>query len=68
MVNQQKGDYTVQLMNTEGKVLSTQIVSHQGDNSSEIIQFGKTLSGGMYQVSVLNPENIKTTEKVLLLI
>ena len=67
MVNQPKGSYSVQLLNSDGVVLSTQVINHEEGTSSEIVQFGKSLPGGMYQVELTSPDNTKTTEKVMLL-
>ena len=68
MVNQVTGDYRAQLIDSEGKVLSTQTISHDAATVSETINFGRSLTGGMYKIVITKPDHSTTTEKIMLLL
>jgi hypothetical protein len=68
MFDQPDGIYTVQLLDSDGKVLGTKQIHHTEDTKLEIADFGKNFAGGTYLVEVINPDNIKTTQTIMLLI
>jgi hypothetical protein len=67
MYNQLSGIYTVQLMNADGKMLASNEVSHNDNTNVEVVDFGKKFEGGSYQVVVVNPDNNKTVQTIMLL-
>ena len=67
MFNQPQGVYTVQLIDSDGNVLGTKEINHT-DGTTETADFGKNFTGGTYQVVVINPDNKKTDETIMLLI
>ena len=67
MVNQPTGHYRVQLIDSEGKVISSPIILHEESSNTETVNFEKTLSGGMYKIVVTTPNNTTTTQKIMLL-
>ena len=67
MQNQPSGNYRIELINAEGKVVSSPILVHQENTPSETVNFERELAGGMYQIVITRPDNMSTTQKVLLL-
>jgi hypothetical protein len=45
LFNQPKGTYTVQLLDSNGKVLITKEIEHEDGTSAEVVQFAKYASG-----------------------
>lgn len=68
MFNQPDGIYTVQLIDADGKIVGNKQIQHTSGTVLETTDFGKNLTGGTYQVEVVNPDNQKTTETIMLLI
>jgi hypothetical protein len=68
MFNQPDGIYTVLLIDSNGKVLGSKEIHHAEDTKLEIADFGKNFAGGTYQVEMITPGNIKTTQTIMLLI
>ena len=68
MYNQPEGVYTVQLVDADGNVVAVKAINHTEDKSLEIADFGRKVTGGTYQIVVVNPENKKTSETIMLLI
>lgn len=68
MFNQPEGVYTVQLVDADGNVVAVKAINHTEDKSLEIADFGRKVTGGTYQIVVVNPENKKTSETIMLLI
>ena len=66
MFNQPAGIYTIQLFDSNGKSVGLEQINHS-DNNIETVDFGNKYQGGSYQVSVINPDNKKTTETIMLL-
>jgi hypothetical protein len=68
MFNQPDGIYTVQLIDVDGKVLGTKQIHHTDGTTQEIADFGKNFAGGTYQVEMVNPDNQKIDQTIMLLI
>ena len=68
MFNQPEGTYTVQIIDENGKVLAAKEMHHSDGTNVEIADFGKNFTGGTYQLEVVNPDNKKTDQTVMLLI
>ena len=68
MFNQPEGTYTVQLVDANGNIVGTKEIKHADGTTLEIADFGKKYESGTYQVEMINPNNIKTSETVMLLI
>ena len=67
MFNQPEGTYTVELIDADGKLLDIKEIHHVDSKNLEVVDFGKKLEGGSYQVAVVNPDNKKTVQTIMLL-
>jgi len=67
MINQPDGIYKVQLSDASGNLIAVKQISHTGI-TIETVDFGKKFAGGSYEVSVINPDNKKTNETIMLLL
>jgi len=67
MFNQPDGVYTAQLVDSDGNVLATKEINHAADTTLETADFGKSFTSGTYQVVIINPDNKKTDETIMLL-
>lgn len=63
---QAKGNYAVQLVNSEGQLVYKGMVNVTGDNFNETIRLGRSITPGTYQLSVQGLEGKITNSKVLL--
>jgi hypothetical protein len=68
MNNQPAGVYAVQLVDANGKVIATQYFTNENSSSTETVNFGQTLAGGIYAIIVTNPDTTTTSQKFMLLI
>jgi hypothetical protein len=67
MYNQPEGIYTIQVMDAAGKVIANKSIQHTKGIQTETADFGKTFTGGTYQLEVTAPNNAKTHETIMLL-
>jgi len=56
-VKQAEGRYMVRIINGGGQVIYNQAISHAGGNSSNRIQLPPTISGGLYKIEIIKPNN-----------
>jgi hypothetical protein len=68
MFNQPTGNYRVQIIDAAGKILASKEIYHTDNKTLEIADFGKNFAGGTYQVEMINPDNKKTDQTIMLLI
>ena len=54
LVNLEKGEYTIQLLNTRGQLISQQVIIHSGGNASHLISLDNNLPAGIYYIKLLN--------------
>ncbi len=65
MMNEPKGVYKVNLINTLGQVVLTRTINHDGGNSVYSIELNGSLAHGTYQLQVAEGNKVKTTIKIL---
>ena len=63
-----KGDYIIQLVDMDGKVVASKPVKLGSKRQTIAINYGGGISGGLYVVQVLNSSNVtKTARKIFVL-
>lgn len=60
-----KGQYALRVISTTGAVVYTKNINYTGGNGTETIRFDKLLGKGMYQLSIVGPENFSHTAKLI---
>ncbi|MBS4042922.1 MAG: hypothetical protein KGZ59_03820 [Chitinophagaceae bacterium] len=60
-----EGNYTIQIINSFGKIVENHSLNHTGSNNNYSINFKNTVSSGTYIVRVVN-ESILLTQKVII--
>jgi len=63
-----KGDYIIQLVDMDGKVVTSKPVKLGSKRQTIAVNYGNGISGGLYVVKVLNSSNVtKTARKIFVL-
>jgi hypothetical protein len=57
--NMEQGKYNIRLLNSLGQLLSQREITHKAGYTTEIVQMGKFLSKGMYQLEIVKPDDSK---------
>ena len=58
--NMPKGKYALRIVGTNGQVLATEDMEHNGGNATTTIIIKNYLAGGLYNLEVVNPDNSKS--------
>ena len=61
-----KGNYTIQLVNTQGSVVMQTKLQHAGGSGTQSIDLPSTLSSGNYVLKAVDEKGVVFTEKVVL--
>jgi hypothetical protein len=64
--NQAAGKYTVQVVNMQGKVITTAIVNHAGGSSNQVIGLSSKVATGMYKVAIVAADKTKTVQSIMI--
>ena len=64
--NQDKGRYSVRLINTLGQELLKTSFTHGGGNSTQSVSLPPLVSQGIYQLEIVRPNGTKVTEKLIM--
>ena len=64
--NQAAGVYTVQVLNMQGKVITTTTVNHAGGSSNQVVAISSKIATGMYKVAIIATNNNKTIQNVII--
>jgi len=66
MSNQPKGDYKIDITNTNGQKIQHLSVVHNGDNGNQLVTLSKKYEPGMYIVVVTSPTGNKYTNRIII--
>lgn len=66
MNGMEQGLYTARLLSSNGQAMQQSKIAHTGKSNTTLINVGKTVAAGMYQLEIISPKNVVSTINVVI--